>query len=543
MNENARICPLCGWEDKLWRPPRPKAKTPGKVPAGRTPFDDTYAEFYQCPQCRQRFVLDEKPIDPNSIKCPNPNCGALFSGAQSRIKPEDFNTPVTKEEIEPLPSYESQAAPSIRIETIKPREKPVAVPDYPDRPAVGVETSNQREHFRKPLKDSGGEIPDLSKITRPLLYLFAALAICAALFFGIRAIIDAVGNIDFSSTGTPQAGPVTNVEIQSILENSVNEADAVIAWQTNIPASSQVEYGTTEALGMSSALDMEMVTDHTVRLDNLEPGTTYFYKVISTDAGGVTAVSSSDQFTTVLPPDNVPPVILDLKITQVSDIGAVISWKTDEKASSLIRFGTTTSYSQKIDVNTNLSLEHSIVLKDLYPSTTYHFSLRCKDAQGNEVTSSDSFFQTKELVKVGYEEGNRAPDFTLVGIDGKTFSLSEMRGQTVVLNFWRIACPACVYELPFFQEVYEELNRSQQADKPLIYTVDLMDYEEHVHNLVEQNNYTFPILLDFDGTTMRQYGLKSIPMTFFIDGNGIITRVQLGRFDSADEFKEILESY
>jgi peroxiredoxin len=259
---------------------------------------------------------------------------------------------------------------------------------------------------------------------------------------------------------------------------------------------------------------------------------------------GVIAVSPvGGTFITALPVDNTPPAILDLKISGVSDIDAVISWKTDENASSVLEYGTSTSYGESIDVSKDPVMVHSIRLKELYPSSDYHFVITCIDEQGNEIVSEDVYFQTLELVEVGYEEGNRAPDFTLRSVDGETFSLSDLRGQPVVLNFWRIACPACVYELPFFQEVYEDLNQSQQADKPLIYTVDLMDYEEHVNKLVEQNNFTFPILLDFEGETMRLYGLKSIPMTFFIDSNGIITRVQLGRFDDTDEFREILDKY
>jgi peroxiredoxin len=233
-----------------------------------------------------------------------------------------------------------------------------------------------------------------------------------------------------------------------------------------------------------------------------------------------------------------PPVISDIKIKDISDTGATIIWKTSENATGLLQYGTSASYGQNAEPAKNLAREHTLQLKDLTPSTSYHFLVRSVDASGNEAVSTDTTFLTLEAVKIGYDVGNRAPDFTLKTIDGKTVTLSALRGQPVVLNFWRIACPACVYELPFIEEVYS----SQMANKPLIYTVNLMDYEEHVNNLVNENHYTFPILMDFKGEAMSAYGLRSIPMTYFIDASGIIRRVQAGRFEDANEFKEILGS-
>ncbi len=46
------------------------------------------------------------------------------------------------------------------------------------------------------------------------------------------------------------------------------------------------------------------------------------------------------------------------------------------------------------------------------------------------------------------QEGMSAPDFSVQTIEGETIAMSEMRGKVVVLNFWFIGCPACMYEMP-----------------------------------------------------------------------------------------------
>lgn len=46
------------------------------------------------------------------------------------------------------------------------------------------------------------------------------------------------------------------------------------------------------------------------------------------------------------------------------------------------------------------------------------------------------------------QEGMNAPDFTVQTIEGETIAMSEMQGKVVVLNFWFIGCPACMYEMP-----------------------------------------------------------------------------------------------
>ena len=74
-------------------------------------------------------------------------------------------------------------------------------------------------------------------------------------------------------------------------------------------------------------------------------------------------------------------------------------------------------------------------------------------AQQTEEGDLDAKYAT-ELVKVG----SVAPDFTMQTIDGKPFSLSELKGRVVVLDFWASWCPDCRKEAPAVVELYKKYS-------------------------------------------------------------------------------------
>lgn len=119
--------------------------------------------------------------------------------------------------------------------------------------------------------------------------------------------------------------------------------------------------------------------------------------------------------------------------------------------------------------------------------------------------------------------GYRAPDFTLQTLAGETVTLSELQGQAVVLNFWATWCPPCRAEIPFFQEASRKYN-GQVA----ILGIDDGESPDTVAPFVAELRMTYPIPLDRDGVVSRQYGVNSLPSTFFVDGRGIIRKVHIG---------------
>lgn len=129
-------------------------------------------------------------------------------------------------------------------------------------------------------------------------------------------------------------------------------------------------------------------------------------------------------------------------------------------------------------------------------------------------------------VKALPRAGFNAPDFTLNTLQDESITLSDLRGQAVVVNLWASWCPPCKAEMPALQRVYEEYSTEGVA----ILAVNATNQDDlrAAEKFVKDNGLSFPVLLDIDGNVSRLYGLRSLPTTFFIDPNGKIQEVVVG---------------
>lgn len=73
--------------------------------------------------------------------------------------------------------------------------------------------------------------------------------------------------------------------------------------------------------------------------------------------------------------DKKAPVVGSIKVEELTDSSALISWKTDEDAKSNVRYGKTSNYTENSNIEESFTKEHSILLLDLLPGTTYHFTI------------------------------------------------------------------------------------------------------------------------------------------------------------------------
>ena len=122
------------------------------------------------------------------------------------------------------------------------------------------------------------------------------------------------------------------------------------------------------------------------------------------------------------------------------------------------------------------------------------------------------------------EQAIPAPDFVLKDQYGNTHTLSDYEGKTIFLNFWATWCPPCRAEMPDIQKLYE--SYSQEGDNALIVlgvAAPLMGQEkseEEIAAFLEENGYTYPVLMDTEWELFGQYGIYSFPTTFMIDREG-----------------------
>lgn len=123
-------------------------------------------------------------------------------------------------------------------------------------------------------------------------------------------------------------------------------------------------------------------------------------------------------------------------------------------------------------------------------------------------------------------EGFSAPDFTLDLLGGGEITLSDLRGQAVMINLWASWCPPCREEMPAIQKVYEEYK--DQGLVVLAVNTTNQDTEAAAAAFVDEFGLTFPVPLDRTGAVSNRYQLRGLPSTYFVDREGIIRSVVVG---------------
>lgn len=124
------------------------------------------------------------------------------------------------------------------------------------------------------------------------------------------------------------------------------------------------------------------------------------------------------------------------------------------------------------------------------------------------------------------QAGFPAPDFTLKTAKGETYVLSELKGQAVLVNIWATWCPPCKAEMPAIEKMYNEYK--EQGFVVLAVNSTFQDNPLDIAPFTEEYGITFPILLDETSDISRAYQVRSLPSSYFINRQGIITEVIIG---------------
>lgn len=113
-------------------------------------------------------------------------------------------------------------------------------------------------------------------------------------------------------------------------------------------------------------------------------------------------------------------------------------------------------------------------------------------------------------------------DFTLTSIDGEEFTLSGLKGQVVLIDFWATWCPPCERSIPIFAALYNKYHEKG-------FTVLGISREDKARLTAyrEENNIPYPILIDNKNVT-KTYQVEAIPTIIFIDKTGKPRKTQVG---------------
>lgn len=119
--------------------------------------------------------------------------------------------------------------------------------------------------------------------------------------------------------------------------------------------------------------------------------------------------------------------------------------------------------------------------------------------------------------------GHLAPDFTLKTAVGELYTLSEFRGQPVVLNFWASWCGPCRVEMPFFERTQMKYN-----GKTAVIGVNQGETAKIVQEFGVRQAISYPLLVDNDNSVNLSYNINSLPTTIFINADGVVQEVIVG---------------
>ena len=125
----------------------------------------------------------------------------------------------------------------------------------------------------------------------------------------------------------------------------------------------------------------------------------------------------------------------------------------------------------------------------------------------------------------GGGSGADTVDFALTDQHGTQHSISDYRGKVIFLNFWATWCSPCRMEMPDIQELYQEYEGMGEEAEVVFLSVATPGIggegtREEVIRFMEENGYTYPVLMDETGEVSAMFGISAYPTTYMIDREG-----------------------
>ncbi len=135
----------------------------------------------------------------------------------------------------------------------------------------------------------------------------------------------------------------------------------------------------------------------------------------------------------------------------------------------------------------------------------------------------------------GVNQGNLASDFALQAIDGSEVSLSDYRGDVVLVNFWATWCPPCRAEIPDLEAAYQ----ARRDDGFVVLGINVEEPREAVAPFAQAIGMSYPVLLDRGGQVMKMYRAPGLPISLILDRDGVI-RVRHVGFLTREQLEDYL---
>lgn len=191
---------------------------------------------------------------------------------------------------------------------------------------------------------------------------------------------------------------------------------------------------------------------------------------------------------------------------------SVLKYTTKISAIILLILGLSTIY--------NLFASHKLKPSNRYSSTKVESNIQADDSNASNTDKEIEESNTSDKAS-NEEEQIPAPEFNLKDQHDNLHTLKDYEDKMIFLNFWATWCPPCKREMPEIQKLYDKYKDS---DDVAVLTIVASDGNtdldsEGIKKFIEENGYTFPVLMDNDISLFTTYRISSFPTTYAIDKN------------------------
>lgn len=128
------------------------------------------------------------------------------------------------------------------------------------------------------------------------------------------------------------------------------------------------------------------------------------------------------------------------------------------------------------------------------------------------------------LATAGPRPGDPAPDFALRGLHGGNLRLSGFRGDVVMISFWATWCGPCQQQMRELERISDTYGNAGLV----MLGINLDEDRARAESMAARLGVRFPLLFDERKDVSRLYDLGSIPFTFLVDREGVVSAVHEG---------------